>query len=598
MALYYLRASSLVTQRAEISWLCESLGPMSGLVSIAQLTFSDGRTVSLRPGSTLVIVGPNNSGKSHALRDIRARLARGPGEPPEPTLVLTEIEVQVEGNDDDLIGWLDGHTRHRPPGPGEQRQFHWVGGSANESRAREIWNNGPPSHLGELSAAFFGFADGAQRLTLAQSQAVPDLATQPPNTPLAVLYEDQDRERELTEATTEAFGMPVAVNRVAGGQVHLHLGEVPSGLGDPLPTNQQYRDALAALPRIESQGDGLRAYVGLLLMVIAAEHAAVIVDEPEAFLHPPQERALGRRLAREVRESELQLIMATHSLDVLLGALSAADTELTVLRVRRDGGINKTAVLEPEAVRRLWNDPIIRYSNTLDGIFHRGVVVCEGDGDARFYDATLQALRARRHEGEHGLLFLHCGGKHRVPVIVDALRALDVPVKVICDIDVLREMQPLRVIVESLGGDWESIRGDSERLRTEINGRAVSRRRLDDVGRDIAEYLSRVEGDPYLTKEIEKQVGKLAHADDAWSIVKQTGVSGIPAGQAVQTWERLDAALRELGLFVVPVGTLERWDATVGNRGPKWVVEVLENGLHERDGSHADFMGAVDASID
>jgi hypothetical protein len=44
--------------------------------------------------------------------------------------------------------------------------------------------------------------------------------------------------------------------------------------------------------------------------------------------------------------------------------------------------------------------------------------------------------------------------------------------------------------------------------------------------------------------------------------------------------ERLLAALREIGLFVVEVSELEQFVPTVGGHGPSWVNEVHERGLH------------------
>jgi hypothetical protein len=268
----------------------------------------------------------------------------------------------------------------------------------------------------------------------------------------------------------------------------------------------------------------------------------------------------------------------------------------TVVRLRCDGTVNRAAVLQPESVRALWDDPILRFSNALDGIFHRGVVVCEGDSDARFYDATLQVVRKRAGASEHGLLFTHCGGKQRAQVVVEALRGLDVPVCVICDIDVLREEQPLRRIVEALGGDWEAVKSDWKTVRTEVNSRSVSRRRIIDVRREVDEFLDSTE-DEFLTKTAEKRIQKLAHSDDAWSIVKETGETGIPSGNATVAWQRLNTSLRAFGLFVVPVGALEGWDGSIGNHGPKWAVEALGAGLHKREGDHADFVSAVERSI-
>ena len=61
---------------------------------------------------------------------------------------------------------------------------------------------------------------------------------------------------------------------------------------DGLPSDELV-DRLAALPLIETQSDGVRAFAGLLLTLIAVRHPVLLLDEPETFLHPPQARAFG-----------------------------------------------------------------------------------------------------------------------------------------------------------------------------------------------------------------------------------------------------------------------------------------------------------------
>ena len=68
--------------------------------------------------------------------------------------------------------------------------------------------------------------------------------------------------------------------------------------------------------------------------------------------------------------------------------------------------------------------------------------------------------------------------------------------------------------------------------------------------------------------------------EDGWKAAKESGLAGIARGQETNDAEALLTRLREVGLFVVPVGELEGWVREVGNKGPKWVVEVLERGLH------------------
>jgi hypothetical protein len=57
-------------------------------------------------------------------------------------------------------------------------------------------------------------------------------------------------------------------------------------------------------------------------------------------------------------------------------------------------------------------------------------------------------------------MFIHCGGKHRMAKIASALRALNIDVKLIPDIDVLNDETVFRGIVEAFGIEWDSLLKD------------------------------------------------------------------------------------------------------------------------------------------
>lgn len=154
----------------------------------------------------------------------------------------------------------------------------------------------------------------------------------------------------------------------------------------------------------------------------------------------------------------------------LRGLLDSSASNLTVVRLVRDGDVNRSSQLEPERVRELWRDPLLRYSNVLDGLFHDGVVLCEAAVGVRFYQAVLDPIAAGEPESRRpDLLFTHCGGKARMKTVIEALRAVDVPVRAVADFDVLREKEPLRSIVQGLGGEWASVEDDWRVLKSALD---------------------------------------------------------------------------------------------------------------------------------
>lgn len=351
------------------------------------------------------------------------------------------------------------------------------------------------------------------------------------------------------------------------------------------------------MPFVQEQGDGVRSFVGLMIALTAGRYPLIFVDEPEAFLHPPQARLLGRKLASEVPDGT-QLFVATHSIDVLQGLLAVPEADVTIIRLIREGDTNPASVLVPDQVRELWRDPLLRYSNVLDGLFHRGVVLCESDSDARFYAAVLDAARADAGVGEHNLLFTHCGGKQRMPVVLQSLRAVNVPMAVVADFDVLRERPLLERLVQLAGGDWADVEPTWSPVQAAVDNMGAA-----PLVATVREGLEQVitaaaERSPRLTREDVDRVRNVTRVDDGWSIAKRGGVAVLPGGDASERATALLEQLRESGIFVVDVGELERWAPEIGGHGPSWVVNVLDGARHEDPELPArGFMHRVDAFL-
>src|SRR5688572_18965178 len=71
-------------------------------VWISQFTGSDGTAVDLTGHDVVVFVGPNNAGKSAALRGLRGKLE----EPGTLSPVIASIAFSKEGSPEELESWL------------------------------------------------------------------------------------------------------------------------------------------------------------------------------------------------------------------------------------------------------------------------------------------------------------------------------------------------------------------------------------------------------------------------------------------------------------------------------------------------------------
>ncbi len=73
-------------------------------VSISSLSFSGGQTFSLKSFHKVILVGPNNSGKSQTLREIFSAAQNGKF---DNNLVVSGITINKDGGSNDLKDFLD-----------------------------------------------------------------------------------------------------------------------------------------------------------------------------------------------------------------------------------------------------------------------------------------------------------------------------------------------------------------------------------------------------------------------------------------------------------------------------------------------------------
>jgi ABC-type transporter Mla maintaining outer membrane lipid asymmetry ATPase subunit MlaF len=538
---------------------------------VKSLTFNDGTVIDLNPDDIVVIVGPNNMGKSATLREIEQKVAF----PQTETIVLKELKIDRIGSPTGLSKWLERTCRtqidrNRPLNP----TFVRMGQSIVHSQATNFWDQASEG-LRNLTPFFFYRLTTEARLSAAKPAPNIRLTTDALSHPIHYMQFDDSVELRISNLFQQAFGQDLIVHRNAGNEVPLHCGVRPSVDPGEDRVSVNYLRKLEELPTLDSQGDGMKAFVGILLHAFLVEHSCVLIDEPEAFLHPPQARLLARFLVEQELASR-QIFLATHSGDILRGILDAGSKRVRVIRIQREGDKNVVAQLQQSEIEQLWNDPLLRYSNVLDGIFHHQVVACESDGDCRFYSAIRDAMVEKGELLNSDVMFVNSGGKDRLPTLVNALRRLNVKVAVIADFDSLNS-DLIGKIHQSLGGDWESAKGDwritkaaIEQKRPELQAAELKER--------IGEVLESVT-DQYFPRDAVKEISGLLRKSTAWSTAKDQGMSFVPSGDATKACQRLMEKLKSSQLHVVQVGELEGWCRSVGGHGPAWVIAVIEKNL-------------------
>lgn len=573
---------------------------MAAPVRVKSLTFNGGTKVETAKADVVVLVGPNNSGKSRTLQEMFMRMSWMPGYPPvDPNcFALSEIELAKSESPDELVSWLsenratrfdpaDSLTKSRTFGAGDLVHQH----AASQWQASGFLGPQIAPHL--IKTLFAG-----ERLNYLGSPGRLDVGA-PPDHPMQALIGNSGLREEFATVFAQAFGLNVIVD-AWGNAVRIRLSreqlqsdfEYTSSDGFP---SAELVGQLANLPVIETQSDGVRSFAGILLTLMAGRYATVLLDEPEAFLHPPQARLLGRHLAQQ--HTDAQLFVATHSLDILLGLIeSTPDNVLLVRLTREDGDHTVAQVLSPDRVRELWQDPLLRFSRTLDGLFHQGVIIGEGDSDSAFYSAVAtDGAASSLVQGKH-IMFTYAGSKHRIPMVTRALRHIGVPVRVIVDFDALNDSGTLRALVEGVGGEWtEEIKKARELLDSHLRG-SEAKVTMASARAAIEAILDEGDEEP-VTRKHASSIESVLEPETGWRAAKKSGRSAVPNGAATVALDELLKALEDVGVFVVPTGAVESFVKSVGGKGPKWLVEVVSGGHIATAEGARDFLQKIIGSL-
>lgn len=435
-------------------------------IAIKALNFPDGERISLPEGGVTVIVGPNNSGKSFALQNIATQIMGHDAQYTELGPVISHVEIDKQANSpDDLIRFIEDLGWPPAKVPGQQEIAYGANAMGenglSKSQIVTAWDN---SEWQFIYRFFLKHEQTQNRLALIQSPPMIDPLKTSPGSPIQLVAQDSDKLAQLSRLTQEAFRQSVCVNSFAPNY-ELRLGTVtPRLVKNQIP--REVHEKYASKPLVQVQGDGLRSFIGLLLETVIRCAPITLIDEPEAFLHPPQARRLGRVLVEETPVTS-QLIIATHSQDILQGVLEATSRPIRIIRLdRSEGGPFKRATLPPSEIQEIWRNPLLKYSNLLDGLFHHGVVLAEGDADCRFYTASLEATE--QANGGRDLLFTHLNGKGRLYKGIQELRTLSVSVAAIADLDILNDAGVLERTITAAGGDWSDFEEDFRILQDSV----------------------------------------------------------------------------------------------------------------------------------
>jgi len=256
-------------------------------------------------------------------------------------------------------------------------------------------------------------------------------------------------------------------------QVQLNIDTTPAAIVDWLVNQLELRlttgEHDGSNVNAQAVGSGLQSVLDVALHTAIAQEkgtrALLMVEEPEAFLHPSAQRQIARGLFSSIGISG-QLIVTTHSSAIVE---EAGFEPLCLVQDQKFFAHGITDV-----IRHSINTQLLRGTGS-EMMFAGVVLLVEGDGDRQFYEAVRRRLASIDSTGRMDRLFVvSVGGANRFCPWIRLARAFRqddglYPIRTLVVMDADRAEDMREVASEVKTSSMKSVRDEIGAVSTAFN---------------------------------------------------------------------------------------------------------------------------------
>ena len=522
-------------------------------------------SIALDAGNLVVVVGPNNSGKSHFLDQLEARLVGEDSEVTKENEGLTKHlsidwgpiksfpENEFRALARDVIGQENRYGFFEP----ETLPNFRTRGSTTLDELISTVEAG--SRLGAWTSSFVRRDAPLSRVSEADPKQLSS------ENSFSRVYRNEKLIQNVSHYFNRIFHENISAYLADSGQIAFKMGKAFGSSGSfESGMSPEYLKALNTAPKLWRQGLGMRSVAGLLIRIYSDPRPIVLIDEPEAFLHPPQAAALGEVLKEISVNEKRQFFCATHDRNLLSGISRKSQGAFSIIRLNRAGDPHSKisrqfdyTLVPSDFDRNIKNHCRIRHSSILEGLFADVAIIVENETDALFYEESLDFYW--RQQGPESISrrvtphFVNISGKSNAPSTIKLLALLATPVVAILDSDIIVNKKEFKKTLETLGNkDIQKIIELREKME-----KAVAER----------EPLPAKSENNYDNKLREIFAGKLKHVT--------------PESYMAPLLREMNLLLKNSGLCLPPEGELEDFDRSITANKANWVRDALDTKLHE-----------------
>lgn len=540
--------------------------------------------VPFTPGRINVFVGANNCGKTQLLKDMLGYITGSK----TSSVILDEVDIAYPETWEDFKESYEMNITETAHG----KQLRLISPTLDsdpsgptmtdlEDALERYLKSNKSLFRSNTGTGMVTYLNTDNRLRLAMSQTVQkDLQNRGPKNVLEALYvAGIESTMKVRECIKRIFNTDVYLDTSNLGMIQYRVGTDFS----PIPENSQaaYKE-LIQFPLLDEQGDGLRSVLGMVSALVSLKKPIILLDEPEAFLHPPQALQLGEIISDLVGESQ-QIFIATHSADFLRGLIGTSK-DAVIVRIERSPNDDANArVLDSATLNQIVTDPLLSSSRVLEGMFYKGAVATEADADAVFYQRLFQKIGASDE-----IHFVNAHNKQTLKKIINPYQKLGIKFAMIADADVIRdtrefkdilEVSPDKQLTEQILADREKILAYFRRKSKYVLLSELQANTLSFASQQLPDENSKTEEIEKAYADFRSTLKKLREESDELADLKKQGCAALPSEEAC-AFDSMWQACAQIGLFIVRVGELESWLVDYGiartSNKSKWITTALD----------------------
>lgn len=295
---------------------------------IKKITLKTG--IEFIPGNINILVGPNNSGKSTFLKDISKTFSLGSSN--HKNKVIEKIDVSLFSEDEASKYYYDHGKKEYVDRYGRivySKKNHLLFKDLNHNLTEYNENDfiqllttesNVDRRFKFIESNSTQFLDGETRIKTFSPQElkIRKNSNLVNRSNIQKLYNNRTLLEEFSSYVHESLGYFAEILHGDDSKGEISLVDKPLNESDRDSIAPDIIESLENGKLSNDVSDGIKAFVGILLELIAGEAETILIDEVKAFLHAPLARKLGVIISRIAVEQNKQVFVTTHNTNFIM----------------------------------------------------------------------------------------------------------------------------------------------------------------------------------------------------------------------------------------------------------------------------------------